>query len=103
MAKHSFSRSVLRGAISSGFTAAAFATATKLSPAQVKSIRAGELELNTRQRRAVKRLTGRTCGQLAALDLEPDGGPFTELMNGWADVADAFAQRPSSPRARARR
>jgi hypothetical protein len=99
MNKSSFSRSVLRGAICSGVTAAAFASAAKLTPTQMKLIRAGERELTFRQKKAVSQLTGKSCGQLAALDIEPDGGSFTDLMNGWAEV---IADRRTSPKPRAR-
>jgi hypothetical protein len=87
--------------MSSGFTEAALVGATKLAPRRFKAVRAGSVELTSRQKKAIDQLTGKTCGQLAALELEPHGGPLTELMDSWAEAVPV-RQRVSTTKAKKR-
>jgi len=84
-----------------GFTEAALVSVTKLNASQFKAIRAGTVELTSLHKKAIEQLTGKTCGQLAAFDLEPQGGPLTELMAQWAAVVPVRHRTKSAKAKRA--
>jgi hypothetical protein len=85
-----FGRAVLAGLRKRGLT--------DLEIRQISGIRAGTLELIRAGKRgfsntALNRLesaTGLDGGQLAALAAEPEGGPLTDLMKGWAEIRSLF-------------
>ena len=107
MATSSFSKAVLRGLDKAGFSGSAISKMTRLSQTQLKCVRAGDLRLKDQHLARIERATNRLVGEFAAMDLEPEGGPYTELMAEFADIwnrplsARSAAQLPSRPRRRA--
>ena len=74
-----FSSAVLHGMLRQGFAKPALIKLTKLSAPKLNAILAEKAHLTYRQLDAIEEAAGMTSGELAALYLEPKGGPFTEL------------------------
>ena len=86
MASAEFCQDVLRGLSSQGFDDIAIASMTGLSAGRLRRVQIGQTGLTDRQLASIERITGLTCGQLAAAALEPNGGPLTEISGIWAEA-----------------
>src|SRR4051794_18555752 len=76
-----FSSSVLRGMVRQGFDKGTLAKLTGLPPARVTAVLVEKARLTDKQLDAIEDAARMTGGQLAALHIEPHGGPYTELAN----------------------
>jgi hypothetical protein len=81
-----FSQAVVSGLRSRGFSEAAIRALLAISNRALQQIISGKKELSAALVAKIENRTDLTGGQLAALALEPLGGPFTELMAGWGEV-----------------
>ena len=97
----SYSKAILKGMRTRGLSDTEILKITGISPKVLGLITAGKRELSTAVVRKIENATGRTGGQLAALAVEPNGGPFTKLMDGWAKVRVA-ASASSARRTRSK-
>ena len=101
-----YSDLVLKGVESLGYSRAAIARAARVSEGVLDRIADGEREFTDAQIFRIEDLADKTGGQLAALVVEPNGGPLTSLSNQFGVFRKTF-ERTSKPgrvrRARARR
>jgi hypothetical protein len=88
-----FSKAVLQGASLRGLSAPEIAKIADLPPERIDEVIAGRMTLTRAQLAAVERHTGLKAGQLAALAIEPHGGPLTEISN----VLAAAMSNPTLP------
>ena len=94
-----FARAVLAGLRKRGLSDIEIRQISGIRIATLDSIRAGKRGFTQTALNRLESATGLDGGQLAALAAEPEGGPLTELMNGWAEVRASFKAK-SSPRKR---
>ena len=97
MRNDAFSRAILSGLRARGMSSAEISTATGLSARELESVEHGanELALGTLSR--IEQATGMSCGQLAALAAEPNGGPLTDLYNATAAGRTWYAPAVARP------
>jgi hypothetical protein len=85
-----FSQAVIAGLNLCGYSDAEIICIARLGPRHLNAIRAGQRAIGGATRRRLEDHTGKTAGQLAALTLEPNGGPLTELLEVSAKVVDSL-------------
>src|SRR5690349_9785321 len=93
MATVEFSKAIIAGLRLRGYSDARIAEAVGVSTDVVPQLAEGTQRLRDSQFASIEKATQITVGQIAALTLEPDGGPLTELMDEWARVAPPPAGR----------
>src|SRR4051812_21289604 len=94
-----FGRAVLAGLRKRGLSDVEIRQVSGVRIQTLDSIRAGKRGFSDTALNRLESATGLDGAQLAALAAEPEGGPLTELMNGWAEVRALF-KTTSSPRKR---
>ena len=98
MIRAGFSTAILKSMLDLGYAEAEVARIVSLSRAKFSAVLCGKAELTDRQLEAIERATGTSVAQLAALHLEPSGGPYTELANALARCVSDPKVRPAHPR-----
>ena len=93
-----FSKAVIAGLRLRGYSDERIAEAAGVSTVAVALLADGARRLRESQLASIENETQVTAGQIAALTLEPDGGPLTELMDEWAKVAPPAARRAARRR-----
>ncbi len=81
MAASGFSIAIVHGLRQRGYDDAAITAMLGITSARLKAIDNGRAQLTERQFVAIERETDRSIAQLAALKIEPHGGPYTRLAN----------------------
>jgi hypothetical protein len=95
-----FSRMVLSGAQARGLTLTAIRRATGVSGDRLISVLDGRREFTERQLERIESIARLSRGQLAALSLEPQGGPLTEITDVLASARQSLSKASRSERAR---
>jgi hypothetical protein len=98
MPSDEFSKAILEGMRVRGMAEAEIIRITGLSSAKLSAVRAGKRRLSDRVLDRIERETGVTGGQLAALSVEPDGGPLTDLCEVWGKFAESTWNGEAAPR-----
>jgi hypothetical protein len=97
MASADFSSTVIAGMCRQGFDEQTIRNIIGVSVARLKEIRAAKKGLTYRQLMAIEQATQRTGGQFAASELEPDGGPLTEITEVLAATVPPMQRRKRRP------
>ena len=92
MASPTYSATILKGLLLLGLSEADISTCASLTVAQQRDIIVGTSDLSDEQIQRIELTVGLTAAQLAALELEPNGGPLTTLGKVWADARLATPQ-----------
>jgi hypothetical protein len=88
-----FSRIVLSGAQARGLTLTALRRATRVSGDQLISILDGRREFTEPQLERIESIAGLSRGQLAALSLEPQGGPLAGITDVLASARQSLSKQ----------
>jgi hypothetical protein len=99
-----YSQAILTGLKSKGISPAKIRDVGRIPAPILTAVSKGKREFTDGQLTKIEKLSGFTGGQLAAMVTEPNGGPLTDLMNGWAKVhqlTEAYSARSRSKRPRA--
>jgi lambda repressor-like predicted transcriptional regulator len=98
MSNGTFSQAVVAGLESRGVSRAEIRRFAGISSSTFDLILSGKSDFSDRAIAKIEDSAGMTGGQLAALALEPRGGPLTRLMEGWAEVHDEATSGKSTPK-----
>jgi transcriptional regulator with XRE-family HTH domain len=88
MPRCEFSQAIIAGLRSRGLSDPDIARAAGISPQALAEIRTGNRALSAKSIRSIEESSQLTTGELAALSIEPDGGPYTDLAKSWAGFAE---------------
>lgn len=94
-----YSDLVLEGLEFLGYSRDQIAQAAKVSRPFLNDVAEGKREFTTAQIFRVEDLADKTGGQLAALIMEPNGGPLTDLSNEWGEFRKLL-KRSKQPKRR---
>jgi hypothetical protein len=86
MASEVYSKAVLAGLRARGESEIEIRRITGLSPEKLKAVRAGKQRLTHRILLRIQDESGMSPGQLAALSMEPNGGPLTQICDVLAEA-----------------
>jgi hypothetical protein len=98
MPRCEFSLAVIAGLRSRGLSDAEIARAAAIAPDALKEVLSGQRPLSAKSLRSIEETAQTTTGELAALSIEPDGGPYTNLAKTWAGFAEAVAPASNARR-----
>lgn len=99
MPAETFTQSVIRGLQLNGYSIKSISGLIGVSISTITAMRRGDREITNDEAFALEDKVGLSAGQIACAAIEPDGGKFSEMIDGLAETTRQIVR--SSKRAKA--